>query len=105
MSLRIYDFEIETLKMLSPVMREIGRVDPDLARQMRRAAASIVLNTAEGEGFGDGNRRLRFRSALGSTKETRACLEVAAALDYAPIDEVLVDRLDRIAATLFRLAR
>ena len=26
----------------------IGRRDPDLARQLRRAAASVPLNTAEG---------------------------------------------------------
>jgi len=37
---------------------EIGRHDPDLARQGKRAASSIALNTAEGYGSMDGNRRL-----------------------------------------------
>ena len=103
MALRVYDFEIETLRMLAPVAREIARVDPDLGRQLRRAAASVALNTAEAEGYGDGNRRMRFRNAIGSAKETRACLEVAAALEYVVLDPALVDRFDRIAATLFRL--
>ena len=104
MSLKIYPFIIETLRLLSPVMREIGRVDIDLARQMRRAAASIALNTSEACGNSGGNRRLRFHTALGSAKETRSCLDVADALGYVAIDTELVDRLDRIAATLFRLS-
>jgi four helix bundle protein len=103
MTLRIYGFVIETIRMLSPVMRAIARRDADLARQMRRAAASVALNAAEAAGNEGGNRRLRFRTALGSAKETRACLEVPAALDYVPVDATLVDRLDRIAGTLYRL--
>jgi four helix bundle protein len=103
MTLRIYDFVIDTIRMLAPAMREIARYDVDLARQMRRAAASVALNAAEAAGNEGGNRRLRFRTALGSAKETRACLEVAAALDYVRVDATLIDRLDRIAGTLYRL--
>ncbi|HEY1960246.1 MAG TPA: four helix bundle protein [Polyangiaceae bacterium] len=105
MALRIYDFEIETLRMMASVIREIARVDSDLARQLRRAAAGVALNTAEGEGYADGNRRVRFHNAIGSAKETRACLEVAGALEYVAVHRALVDRLDRIAGTLYRLAR
>ena len=103
MTLEIYAFVIDTLRLLAPVMREIARHDVDLARQMRRAASSVALNTAEGAGNDGGNRRLRFRSALGSAKETRSCLEVAAALEYVALDSALIDRLDRIAGTLYRL--
>jgi four helix bundle protein len=71
--------------------------------QMRRAAASIALNTAEGAGNEGGNRRLRFRTARGSAKETRSCLDVAAALGYVDVDGAMIDRLDRIEATLYRL--
>jgi four helix bundle protein len=75
------------------------------ARQLRRAASSIALNTAEGNGSTDGNARLRFRSAHASTQEVRACLDVAEALDYVDaVDAGLRDRFDRIAATLYRLA-
>jgi hypothetical protein len=47
--------------------------------------------------------RERFRTALGSAKETRSCLEVAEALGYVVLDAAMVDRLDRIAGTLYRL--
>jgi|HubBroStandDraft_5_1064220.scaffolds.fasta_scaffold698134_2 four helix bundle protein len=103
--LRIYSFIIETLKVTAPIIRQIAKHDVDLARQTRRAASSIALNTAEGYGNSAGNERLRYRSALGSTQEVRASLDVAEALGYVEaIDADLRDRLDRIAATLYRLA-
>ena len=102
--LRIYSFIIETLQVLEPALREVARHDPDLARQGRRAASSIALNAAEGYGNMDGNRRLRYRTALGSTQEVKACLDVAEALCYVTVDPVLRDRFERIAATMYRLA-
>jgi len=103
--LRIYSFIIETLKLLVGLLHEIGRHDPDLARQARRAASSVALNTAEGYGSSGGNQRLRFRNALGSAHEVKACLDVAEALGYVDrVDADLRDRLERIVATLYRLA-
>ena len=103
--LRIYPFIIETLRDVAPVIREVARHDADLARQARRAASSIALNTAEAYGCSGGNERMRFRSALGSAHEVRACLDVAEALGYVePVEEKLRDAFDRIAATLYRLA-
>src|SRR5512142_35655 len=103
--LKIYPFIVETIAMLRPIVLQVARQDPDLARQMRRAGSSIVLNTAEGVGVAGGNERLRFRTALGSNQEIRACLDVAEAWQYVDaIDPALRDRFDRIAATLYRLA-
>ena len=103
--LDIYLFIIETLKMLAELVRQIAKHDPDLAKQLRRAGSSIALNTAEAIGSHGGNERVRFRSALGSNQEVRACLDVAAAWGYVDaIDPGLRDRFDRIAATLYRLA-
>jgi hypothetical protein len=45
--LRIYDVTLEVLRMLVPVIRQIERHDRDLARQLRRSATSMSLNTAE----------------------------------------------------------
>ncbi len=101
--LRIQSFALDTLKALGPVVREIGARDPDLGRQLRRSASSIVLNIAEGSCARDGNTRQRFRTALGSTRETIAALEVGTAWGYVERDAALLDALDRIAATLHRL--
>jgi four helix bundle protein len=105
MALRIYSFTIETLRLVAPIIKQIGRHDADLSRQLRRAASSIALNAAEGAGSSGGNERQRFRSAHASTQEVRACLDVAESLEYIEaVDAGLRDRLDRIAATLYRLA-
>jgi hypothetical protein len=40
--LRIYSTVIEVLRMLRPVIAEIERHDRDLARQLRRASASVA---------------------------------------------------------------
>ena len=104
MTLRIYDFVIETIRLFAPIVARIAKHDASLADQMRRALASVALNTCEGAGSQRGNRRLRFENACGSAKESRGCYEVAGAFAYVDVDAALVDRLDRIAATTWRLA-
>ena len=103
MALHIYDFVIETIRLFAPVLRQIEKHDRSLADQMRRALASVALNLSEGAGSRRGNRRLRFENAGGSAKESRSAYEVAGAFGYVEIDLALVDRLDRIAATMWRL--
>ena len=103
--LKIYPLIIETLRDAAPVVKTIAKYDPDLARQMRRALSSIALNAAEGVGMTGGNEKLRFRSALGSTYEVRACLDVAEVFEYvSAVDASLRARLDRIGGALYRLA-
>ena len=63
-------------------MEQIGRHDRSLEDQLRRAGASVALNVAEGSGARGKNRGLRYSTALGSARETRACLQVAGALGY-----------------------
>ena len=101
--LRIYTFILEVLRKIAVLEARIRKHDPDLARQLRRAASSIALNTAEAMGSHAGNEKARFRTALGSTQETRACLDVAEVFRYVEVDAQLRDDLDRIAATLYRL--
>jgi four helix bundle protein len=94
------------LRELRPLVSQIEAHDRDLARQLRRAASSIALNTSEGSGCSGGTRRERYRNALGSARETGACIDVAQALGYVDeVDPTLLDTLDHIRATLFRVVR
>ena len=45
--LRIYIIVIEIVREVRPYAEKIARLDPDLARQLRRSSAAIALNTAE----------------------------------------------------------
>jgi four helix bundle protein len=99
--LRIYSTVIEVIGMLRPVVVAIEARDRDLARQLRRASASVALNVCEGSGSRGGTRRERYHNALGSARETGACLDVAEAFGYiGRVDPGLRDRLDRVRATL-----
>ena len=102
--LRIYSVLLELVSSLRPVLGELERRDPDLARQCRRALASAPLNVAEGSYSRGKNRAARYHTALGSLREVLACLEVGAALGYvAEVDPALRARFDHVLGTLVRL--
>jgi four helix bundle protein len=102
--LQIYDVILGVVRDLKPVMTAIAQRDPDLARQMRRAASSVALNTAEGMYSGGRNKGARYQNALGSMRETLACVEVGTALGYVDaIDAGLEDRIRKIIGTPARL--
>ena len=102
--LRIYPITVETLRELRPVMERIEKKDGDLGRQLRRAAASVALNLSEGMGSRGKLRQVRYHTALGSARETLACLEVAQAFGYiAQVDAAIRARMDRIIGTLVKL--
>jgi len=103
--LRIYDVMLDVLRELRPIVTAIGSHDADLARQLRRASTSVLLNIAEGSGCRAGTRRQRYHDALGSTEETAACLDAANALGYCAVDARMRDALGRIAATLTKITR
>ena len=46
--LHIYPVILTFVADVHPLIGRIARHDPDLARQLRRASTSVVLNTAEG---------------------------------------------------------
>ena len=103
--LRIYDTSLSVISQLRPVIVSIERRDTDLGRQLRRALASISLNIAEGSYARGRNRQALYHVALGSAKESKACLDVAIALGYLEtIDAPIVAELSSICAVLYRLA-
>jgi len=106
--LRIHDDMLEALRSMRGVIAAIERRDADLARQLRRAGASVVLNLAEGSGSFGRVRTARYRTALaalGSARETLSCLRVAEALGYVEaVPQELLARINRVVGTLVRVA-
>jgi four helix bundle protein len=103
--LRIHDDMLEAITSMRPLLSAIERRDSDLARQLRRAASSVVLNIAEGSGSFGGVRTQRYRTALGSARETIACLRVAEAFGYIEaLPSPMLGTLNRVVGTLVRVA-
>jgi four helix bundle protein len=103
--LRIHDDMLDALRSMRGLLTAIERRDADLARQLRRAASSVVLNLAEGSGSFGRVRTARYRTALGSARETLSCLRVAEAFGYVDaMPHGLLERINRVVGTLVRVA-
>ena len=105
--MKIYAAMIAMVKCVCAVSRKVQQHDSDLARQMRRACTSVPLNAVEGWHSLGGNRVARFHTAMGSARETVACLDVAVACGYVGEAEVAEERarLDHIVAVMWKLSR
>ena len=97
---------LQAISQIQPLATAIRRKDNDLARQLRKAMNSVVLNIAEAQGNDPGTGKARFASACGSAKEVRAALTAAAAWGYVAADRAPeVDRLlDEVCAMTWRLS-
>jgi four helix bundle protein len=96
---------LDAITTMRPMIHVIERHDRDLACQLRRAASSVVLNVGEGSGSFGGTRMQRYRTALGSARETVSCLRVAERLGYVEaMPAGLVAALNRVIGTLVRVA-
>jgi four helix bundle protein len=103
--MKIYTLALEMVASVYRLADEVKRRDRDLASQMRRAAASVVLNLAEGMYSQGGRKVSRYFDSMGSARETVACLDICVAtrqLTQARVDPDL-ERLDRIIGGLYRL--
>ena len=104
--LDIYPLAIEIARDAGRAAKVIAQHDPDLARQLRRCAASIPLNVAEASAMIGGNRRQRYATALGSARETIACFDVALALEYIQrLDDSTGRKLKQVVGTLVKVSR
>ena len=106
MAFEAYDRSIQLLSSLGKLIKRLTTCDPDLTRQLRRAAQSVSQNLSEGNQRCGKDRRHLFRIALGSAAEVASCLDIAVALDYLGEREVAPARelVDRVRAMSYRLA-
>ena len=103
--LRIYPVILLFVEEVAPYVGRIARRDPDLARQLRRASAAVVLNTAEGMYARGRQRTASYNIALREMRESYAALEVSVRLRYiAPLPEAFEQRVAHILGTLVRLS-
>ena len=106
MTFDAYDRSLSLLRTLVPLLAKLVTHEPDLAKQMRRAATSTTLNIAEGNRRRGKDRRHLFTIALGSADEVAAALDAATALGYLDVVTTApaLELVDRIRAMTFRLS-
>jgi four helix bundle protein len=104
--LSIYEDMLGAIVGMRAVVAAIERRDADLGRQLRRAASSVVLNLAEASGSFGRVRTQRYRTALGSARETVACLRTAEAFGYVGrLEAGVAGTMNKVIGTLVRVAR
>jgi four helix bundle protein len=104
--LRIHETCLELIRMVAPIAANIGRHDPDLARQLRRALTSVPLNIAEASDQRGARRNNHYALALGSSREALSAIEVAIAWRYIPEpDPLLRQTFDQVIGTLMNVTR
>ena len=101
--LRIYSDVLAMQRDARVLCEEIRRHDLSLATQLRRSAQSVALNLGEGMAARGGVRRNAYATALREARECVTALEVAEIWGYVAKDGAVLDRLDKIVATLMRL--
>ena len=97
------DLSVKVIELLRPVVGIVRREDPDLARQIRRAASSVAQNLGEGSERAGRDRGHHFRIAAGSHRELMVSLRVAGAWGAVGDLGEIPELLDRLGAILFRL--
>ena len=101
--LRIYA-DVQSMQADARALCErISGHDRGLASQLRRSAQSVALNVAEGMAARGGVRRNAYCVALREARECVAAIDVAERWGYVGRDPGVLDRLDKIVATLMKL--
>ena len=100
-----YVVALELARSLREPLVKLRRSDGDLARQVKRASASVVLNVKEGNSRVGKDRLHMFRVAAGSAAEIEGALQYAVAI--GELSEVTTSAAlalaDRQQAILYRL--
>ncbi len=105
MAFEVLEVAVQMVGALRETLIVLERRDPDLARQVRRAAASVALNIGEGRRRTGKDRIHLWRVAAGSADEVASALRVAEAFGYLEGGGVAASLAlcDRVLAMLWRL--
>jgi four helix bundle protein len=100
-----YDLAMQATLALRPLLDPINRRDPDLCRQIRRAASSVAMCLDEGSQRVGRDRFHLYRVAAGSAAEVRTALALAANWGYIAQPQAAPAQalLDRVVAILWCL--
>jgi four helix bundle protein len=96
---------LEAVRLLRGVLVQIKQHDPDLERQARKAANSMVLNLTEGNRRKGKDRFHLFSVSAGSADEVCKALRLAEAWGYLSTQSTAptLAVLDRFLAIVYRL--
>jgi four helix bundle protein len=106
--LEVYQVALEFFDLADEVVEHLPRGRGHLADQLTRASLSIVNNIAEGAGkFSKGDKRRYYSSAMGSSTESAAMLDVCLRRKLISDETHRHGKhlLDRIVAMLTKLAK
>ena len=105
--LRVIDDIIELAPVVEGLAGDISRHNPELAKQMRRAWPSVLCNAGESLHRMGRKTTNRLDDAMGEARETHCALRYAMACGFVADTkraERVLDRIDKVTATLYKLA-
>ena len=106
--LEVYQVALEFFDLADELVEQLPRGRGHLADQLTRASLSIVNNIAEGAGkFSKGDKRRYYLTALGSSTESAAMLDVCLRRKLLTAEKHRLGKqlLERIVAMLTKLAK
>ena len=106
MTLQIIDEVIALAPIIEKLGKQIGRHSRELSGQLRRAWPRVMCNACEAMNRMGAKRTNRFDDAMGESKEAHGILRYAIACEFCdvPLAVRTLDRVDKVTATLFKLA-
>ena len=103
--LQIQTLVIQFASSLQLQLAAVEARDAKFADQLRRSLLSVGSNLGEGSGATGGAKRKAYRVARAEAGELEMGLEMAVALGYCALSVQQRETLQRILATLQKLAR
>src|SRR5262245_47448750 len=104
--LRVVEEIVELAPVLEAEAKVIARHSPELAKQLRKAWPRVMCNVNEALHRMGGKRTNRLDDAMGEAREAKGVLRYPLACGFiaGKQPEWALDRVDKITATLFKLA-